>query len=98
MVSSKPVSSSRKAMDQVTRLSIENFTVFKEAVFEFVPGVNILIGENGTGKAHVLKLLYALSEAQRRLTTGKTGLTSKPVLDDVLGKMLKEVFQPDHLG
>ena len=85
-------------MDKVTRLSIENFTVFDEAVFDFEPGVNTLIGANGTGKSHVLKLLYALSEAQRRLTTGKTGLTSKPVLDDVLGKMLKEVFQPDHLG
>jgi energy-coupling factor transporter ATP-binding protein EcfA2 len=85
-------------MNKVTRLSIENFTVFKDAVFEFAPGVNTLIGANGTGKSHVLKLVYTLSEAQRRLYSGKTGLTSKPVLDDVLGKMLEEVFQPDHLG
>jgi energy-coupling factor transporter ATP-binding protein EcfA2 len=85
-------------MDKVTRLSIENFTVFKKAEFAFEPGVNTLIGANGTGKSHVLKLLYTLSEAQRRLATGKTGLTSKPVLDDVLGKMLKEVFQPDRVG
>jgi energy-coupling factor transporter ATP-binding protein EcfA2 len=85
-------------LEKVTRLSIENFTVFKQAEFAFEPGVNTLIGANGTGKSHVLKLLYTLSEAQRRLHSGKTGLTSKPVLDDVLGSMLKEVFQPDHLG
>jgi energy-coupling factor transporter ATP-binding protein EcfA2 len=85
-------------MDKITRLTIANFTVFKDAEFEFAPGVNTLIGENGTGKSHVLKLLYALSEAQRRIHSGETGLTSKPNLDDVIGKMLVDVFQPDHLG
>lgn len=40
-------------------LKLENFTAFREAEFEFVPGINVIIGENGTGKTHVLKALYA---------------------------------------
>jgi energy-coupling factor transporter ATP-binding protein EcfA2 len=85
-------------MKKITQLTIENFTVFREAKFDIASGVTTLIGENGTGKSHVLKLLYSLSEALRRFRTGETGLTSKPELRDVVAKMLEDVFQPDHLG
>lgn len=43
----------------ITRLELSDFTVFKRANFEFCPGINVLIGENGTGKTHVLKVMYA---------------------------------------
>lgn len=43
----------------VVRLELKNFTVFEQAAFEFCPGINVLIGENGTGKTHVLKAMYA---------------------------------------
>jgi len=43
----------------ITRLELTDFTVFKRANFEFCPGINVLIGENGTGKTHVLKAMYA---------------------------------------
>lgn len=42
------------------QLSIKKLTVFKQADFEFSSSLNILIGENGTGKSHVLKLAYAI--------------------------------------
>ena len=41
-------------------LRLRNFTAFKEAEFEFVPGINVLVGENGTGKTHLLKAIYAI--------------------------------------
>ncbi len=44
----------------------EDFTVFDHAEFTFSPGVNVLIGKNGTGKTHVLKALYGLTEGCRR--------------------------------
>lgn len=44
----------------------ENFTVFENAEFAFSPGINVLIGKNGTGKSHVLKALYGLAEGSRR--------------------------------
>lgn len=46
----------------ITKLSLRNFTVFEEAGFDFAPGINVLIGENGTGKTHVLKALYAVTK------------------------------------
>ena len=43
----------------IQKIKIENFTVFKDVEIEFSPGVNVFIGENGTGKTHLLKLLFA---------------------------------------
>lgn len=43
----------------IARLQLTDFTVFKQASFEFCPGINVLMGENGTGKSHVLKAMYA---------------------------------------
>jgi predicted ATP-dependent endonuclease of OLD family len=43
----------------LTHLKLKNFTAFTEADFEFCEGLNVIIGENGTGKTHVLKAAYA---------------------------------------
>ena len=43
----------------IKKIALENFTVFKNTELSFCSGVNVLIGENGTGKTHLLKLLYA---------------------------------------
>lgn len=66
------------------RLELTNFTIFEKANWEFVPGINVFVGENGTGKTHVMKLLYSqhLSWQRRR------------GLQDVLSG----VFQTDDLG
>jgi energy-coupling factor transporter ATP-binding protein EcfA2 len=48
------------------RLSLKNFTAFEEADFEFVPGINTFVGENGTGKTHVMKAMYAMQLSQSR--------------------------------
>jgi AAA15 family ATPase/GTPase len=49
--------------DKIQGLELENFTCFAKAKMEFSSGINVLIGENGTGKTHVLKVLYALYDA-----------------------------------
>ncbi len=48
---------------QITRLEMNYFTVFDKMDIAFEPGINILIGENGTGKTHILKLLYSACQA-----------------------------------
>jgi hypothetical protein len=48
------------------RLRLQNFTVFVDATFDFVPGINVFVGENGTGKTHVMKALYATQLACSR--------------------------------
>ena len=42
----------------IQKLAVENFTVFDKMEIEFCDGVNVFIGENGTGKTHLLKVLY----------------------------------------
>jgi len=42
-------------------LKIKNFTVFSEAEIDFSPGLNVVIGENNTGKSHLLKLAYVIT-------------------------------------
>lgn len=47
----------------IEKLEMSNFTVFSNLKMEFCPGINIFIGENGTGKTHILKLLYSALDA-----------------------------------
>lgn len=44
-------------------LMLDNYTVFKQLQIELSKGINVFIGENGTGKTHILKLLYAACQA-----------------------------------
>jgi energy-coupling factor transporter ATP-binding protein EcfA2 len=45
----------------ITQLQLENFTAFTELSIDFSPGINIIIGENGTGKTQLLKAVLAMS-------------------------------------
>jgi AAA15 family ATPase/GTPase len=47
----------------IHRIEIKDFLVFKdEFTADFRPGVNVLIGGNGTGKTTLLKVMYAIHE------------------------------------
>ncbi len=41
------------------KIKFTKFTAFEELEVNFSPGVNIFVGENGTGKTHILKAAYA---------------------------------------
>lgn len=43
--------------------NIKNFTVFDDFQLNSDSGINIIIGNNGTGKTHLLKSLYAVCES-----------------------------------
>ncbi len=77
-------------------LQAKRFTIFDDKVFEFSPGLNIIVGENGAGKTHLLKLAYA---ATKVLYPEKFG---RAVADDELAvaltKKLLNVFLPDTLS
>ena len=59
----------------ITQIKLENFTVFKNTEITFDKGINIFIGENGTGKTHILKLLYSATQA----TNPKVSFSNKLV-------------------
>ncbi len=53
---------SKPIPNYIHHLQLENFTCFGKADIEFSKGINVFIGENGTGKTHVLKLLCSLED------------------------------------
>lgn len=71
----------------IEKIEIKNFTAFDELEIDFVPGINLFIGENGTGKTHILKLLYAAQAAD----------VKSFILRDISGKILR-VFLPRELS
>lgn len=72
-------------------LRLENFTAFAHAEFDFVPGLNIFIGENGTGKTHVMKALYAM-----QLTQSRQSSDIRTILEDLF--QTKDVTDVIRMG
>ena len=80
-------------------LDIENFTAFPSARLDFGTRLNIIIGENGLGKTHLLKLPYAVLAARAQLDRGSNGRKpTKGVLQRALAEKLVGVFRPESLG
>lgn len=46
-------------------IKLKNFTVFTNCEITLGAGINVFLGENGTGKTHILKLLYSAAQASR---------------------------------
>ena len=49
----------------LTKIEAENFTVFEDITIPFSSGLNVLVGENGMGKTHIMKLAYAACQASK---------------------------------
>ena len=47
----------------LTKIEANNFTVFENIEIPFNKGLNVLVGENGMGKTHIMKLAYAACQA-----------------------------------
>jgi hypothetical protein len=89
-------------MGKITRLQLENFTCFAKLDVEFSNGVNILIGENGTGKTHILKVLYAacaitVGEGKERDYFDKLVGVFKPYRGDFM-RLLRNLFGANELN
>ena len=74
----------------LTRLKLENFTAFESFDLEISPGINVLVGANGTGKTHIMKVCYAACDIS------KTGVSFPEKISQVflpsrrtLGRLVK---------
>lgn len=47
----------------IQKIQLSNFTVFEQLDIEFCEGINLFIGDNGTGKTHLMKLIYSACKA-----------------------------------
>jgi AAA15 family ATPase/GTPase len=80
----------------IKHLKLRNFTVFKETDLKFSQGLNVIIGENGTGKTHLLKMCYLLSNAWSNLY--KDSSWSKDRIESYFSERMRQVFKPDKIG
>lgn len=80
-------------------VDLKNLTVFSEASFQFSPQLNVVVGENSTGKSHLLKVVYSVlavsAEGGRK---PKAAPPSKTVLQVRLADKLVAVLRPESLG
>ncbi len=74
---------------KVTKVTLSEFSAFKEATLEPCTGINVFLGTNASGKSHAMKALYAPIK-----TMGQTDSTIP--LDARLHEKLAKVFRPDE--
>ena len=73
-------------------LSLTNVTLFQQAELTFSPGLNVLVGENGCGKTHLLKLAYAMAACLQE------PLPTRTAMQGLLADKLVGVLRPEALG
>lgn len=81
----------------LTSLAVKNFTVFQDEDLVFAPNLNVVIGENGTGKSHLLKLVYSLLAVSGEAGKSVSAPTKFHWQTELAGKLIR-VFRPDALG
>lgn len=77
-------------------LTVKNFTVFESAEFAFSSGLNVVIGENGTGKSQLLKLGYALAATSYAQSSAPR--QGKEEMQRAVADKLVATFRPEGLG
>jgi predicted ATPase len=77
-------------------LHLKNFSVFEEGLFAFSPGLNVIIGENGTGKSQLMKLAYAVSHVSHSQISSTR--KNKEDFQRALADKIVAVCKPESLG
>ena len=73
----------------LTRIRLQRFTAFEDLDIGLSPGINVFIGENGTGKTHILQTAYAACDVSRTKGSfaGKLVRVFRP-LEDRVGRLV----------
>jgi predicted ATP-dependent endonuclease of OLD family len=79
----------------IRKIKMENFTLFKSFDVEFSPSLNVIIGENSTGKTHLIKLLYSIIKSYE--TVHQIDKT-KSKFSNHLTKEIIDNFMVDSIG
>lgn len=81
------------AKHPVSSLKAEVFGPFEAINVEFSPSLNVIVGDNSTGKSQLLKLLYATTRSLK-----ENPGAAKRELQPAIADKLVGTFRPDSLG
>ncbi len=88
-----------RAFPALETMSLKRFTVVGDMELQFSPNLNVIIGENGVGKTHLLKLAYCLIAPSEEAGRKKIGASpTKAYLQKAYADKLNAVFQAESLG
>lgn len=80
----------------LTKLHVKDFTVFADAEFTF-GALNVIHGENSSGKTHILKLAYSVVSSLVPAPNEPVGeRPTKGTMDQRFGTKFVAVFRPDR--
>lgn len=77
-------------------LTLENFTVFTGTKLHFGSGLNVIVGENGTGKTHLLKAGYLLSDIHESQVKNRSVVVDEKIEAHVADRLLN-IYKVDKL-
>lgn len=76
----------------IKTLELRDFTAFHRLKMDFSPGINIVIGVNGTGKTQLLKAAHAVCVGDTKIKSGDDILKADVEAD--LARYLTSLFMP----
>jgi len=84
---------------KIQRLELQDFMIFHQMDTKFSPNINIICGENSTGKTALIKLLYSCVKSCSILQSSKGDITKEKTEATLVSK-LQGVFRPskDNVG
>lgn len=78
---------------KIHRLEMSNFMAFDELDIQWSPNINIISGENSTGKTTLLKILYS---SLKPISKSNIDIITKDKLEELFVEKLLGVFRPDE--
>lgn len=81
----------------LSSLNLTHFTAFNKADLNFSRSLNIIVGENGTGKTHLLKLGYLILTVQEFQVKNRNA-PSKESIERHLAERLLHILKPEQIG
>ena len=80
-------------------MTIKNLTAFPKADLVFGHNLNVIVGENGAGKTHLLKMAYSvLAVSAEEGRKPNSAAPTKSLYQTRLADKLIGVFRPEALG
>lgn len=79
---------------KVKKLTLNNFMLFENAEIDWAKNINVICGENSTGKTTLLKILYSVLKP---LSKGNKESVNKEMEEQLFVNKLQGVFRPDGM-